>query len=403
MTTKQRRPITDLIKKAYLANFKVKLGDQDKKWASHKICGACVATSRKCSKRQKFGVPLVWHEPKNRHADGYFCMVNHEGFNSKTKHAASYPDIPSPGRPIDRCVKYTFPDFLACLVCSVKTPVVHKMKIIKLLTFYFIFFFPKALNVLCFLFSDVYEIVTRATEILHREKQPSRLLIVFRHLDHKKDDLTPEDYYQFFMKIALEAFQYEAETGSIVALDWAIELVEKMRDYLGDWQKQYVILVDIGFTIYNYIRDVSYRYATPVEEIQHSFRLCDRYRSVVNKTLLNNVNDVSDKKDLQFLTGAIYAAMVSSSSAMSRIDERRSLATELCNEVLKHRNDTSVHKCPFIIMGLYLYLAGKLHYQRDMFDEAWPNFIEAVEYLKPLGNTTRSTASYFYDAVFGED
>ena len=30
MTTKQRRPITDFVKKAYLAYFEVKLGDQDK-------------------------------------------------------------------------------------------------------------------------------------------------------------------------------------------------------------------------------------------------------------------------------------------------------------------------------------------------------------------------------------
>ena len=47
MTTKQRLPITDFVKKAYLAYFEVKLGDQDKKWAPHKVCGACVATLRK--------------------------------------------------------------------------------------------------------------------------------------------------------------------------------------------------------------------------------------------------------------------------------------------------------------------------------------------------------------------
>ena len=249
----------------------------------------------------------------------------------------------------------------------------------------------------------MYKIVSQATEILHQEKQPSQLQIVFIHLDRNRAAFSPEDYYQFFMKIALEAFQYEAETGSIAALDWAIELVEKMSDYLGDWQKQYVILVDIGFTIYNYIRDARYRYATPVDEIQHSFRLCDRYRSVVNKTLLNCINEASDQKDLEHLTGAIYIAILSSSSAMSRIDKHRSWATELCDEVLKHRIDTSVHKCPSIIMGLHLYLAGQLHYQNDVFDKAWHHFVKAVEYLKPLGKNERSTASYFYDAVFGED
>ena len=47
MTTKQRLLITDFIKKAYLAYFELKLGDHDKKLASHKVCGACPAALRK--------------------------------------------------------------------------------------------------------------------------------------------------------------------------------------------------------------------------------------------------------------------------------------------------------------------------------------------------------------------
>ena len=109
MTTKQRRPITDFVKKAYLAYFEVKLSDQDKKWALHKVCGACVATLRKLSKGQKchmsFGVRMVWRELKNHHSDCYFCMVNTKGFNSKTNHAASYPDIQSARRPVDHYAK----------------------------------------------------------------------------------------------------------------------------------------------------------------------------------------------------------------------------------------------------------------------------------------------------------
>jgi hypothetical protein len=39
---KQRTDITDFMKKVYYAYFKVKLGDQDKRWSPHKVCRYCV-------------------------------------------------------------------------------------------------------------------------------------------------------------------------------------------------------------------------------------------------------------------------------------------------------------------------------------------------------------------------
>ena len=81
---------------------------------------------------------MVRREPKKHHADCYFCMVYTKGFNSKVKHAASYPDIPSAKTIISRypiiedqltiVLKYPFPYFLACLVYRVKALAVHKMK-----------------------------------------------------------------------------------------------------------------------------------------------------------------------------------------------------------------------------------------------------------------------------------
>ena len=35
---KQRRKITDFVKKLYFAYFKMKLGDQEKSWAPHIVC-----------------------------------------------------------------------------------------------------------------------------------------------------------------------------------------------------------------------------------------------------------------------------------------------------------------------------------------------------------------------------
>ena len=63
----QRKAITDFVRKVYLAYFKVMLGDQDKPWAPHIVCKACVESLRKWSNGTltiRFGVPMVWTEPK---------------------------------------------------------------------------------------------------------------------------------------------------------------------------------------------------------------------------------------------------------------------------------------------------------------------------------------------------
>ena len=39
---KQQRNITDMVKKLYFSYFKLKLGDQDKKWAPHIVCETCL-------------------------------------------------------------------------------------------------------------------------------------------------------------------------------------------------------------------------------------------------------------------------------------------------------------------------------------------------------------------------
>ena len=57
-----------LSKKIYLTYFGVPLGDQDKSWTPHQVCTTCVETLRSWSQgknaKLKFGVPMVWREPK---------------------------------------------------------------------------------------------------------------------------------------------------------------------------------------------------------------------------------------------------------------------------------------------------------------------------------------------------
>ena len=72
----QRRNINSFIKKIFFAYFGVPLGDQDKSLAPHQVCTTCVETLRSWSQgknvKLKFGVPMVWREPKNHYmSKGY--------------------------------------------------------------------------------------------------------------------------------------------------------------------------------------------------------------------------------------------------------------------------------------------------------------------------------------------
>lgn len=104
MTKKRQRYITYFVKKSYYAYFGVKLGDQDKTWAPHKVCSICVEELRqwtKCTKKSfRFGVPMIWREPKNHSDDCYFCSCKVQGHNSKSVKNIVYPNLPSALRPV---------------------------------------------------------------------------------------------------------------------------------------------------------------------------------------------------------------------------------------------------------------------------------------------------------------
>lgn len=65
----QQRNISDFVRKVYFAYFKLKLGDQDKPWAPHKVCRRCEEDLRLWFKGKKnafrFGIPMIWREQKN--------------------------------------------------------------------------------------------------------------------------------------------------------------------------------------------------------------------------------------------------------------------------------------------------------------------------------------------------
>jgi hypothetical protein len=99
MIKKHQYNITGFMRKVYYAYFGVKLGDQNKSWAPHKVCCAGVEDLRKWSTGKKkafrFDVSMIWKEPKNHNDDCYFCCCDVKGYNSKNKKVILYPNIPS--------------------------------------------------------------------------------------------------------------------------------------------------------------------------------------------------------------------------------------------------------------------------------------------------------------------
>ncbi len=65
-------------------------------------------------------IPMIWREPRDHHADCYFCNTNTSGFSVKSNHKIIYPNLDSARRPIphDDTLPIPFPpqdrlDFIA--------------------------------------------------------------------------------------------------------------------------------------------------------------------------------------------------------------------------------------------------------------------------------------------------
>ena len=85
----KKKAIFYFVRKIYLAYFKVKLGDRDKPLIPYIVCKAYVERLRKWAngtlKSHRFGVSMVWREPKNHFNEGYFCLVDLKGLSRHEK------------------------------------------------------------------------------------------------------------------------------------------------------------------------------------------------------------------------------------------------------------------------------------------------------------------------------
>ena len=115
MKKEHRFNVRDFTRRAYEAYFGMKLGDQDKQWAPHKVCKNCTDTLRLWTqgkvKAMRFGVLMVWRSPENHHDDSYFCMVNMSGWNRHKKNSWYYLDLESARRPVPHCEELPIPVF----------------------------------------------------------------------------------------------------------------------------------------------------------------------------------------------------------------------------------------------------------------------------------------------------
>ena len=74
------------------------------------VCKSCTECLRqRCNGKKtslKFGLPMVWREPKNHVSDCYFCAIDVTGINRKNRKVLKYPDLESARRPVahsDEC------------------------------------------------------------------------------------------------------------------------------------------------------------------------------------------------------------------------------------------------------------------------------------------------------------
>lgn len=104
--SKQKRPITSIVRTAYFHYFGTKVGDQDKRWAPKICCNTCSVNLRSWlnnkGRSMSFAVPMIWRESTNHTDDCYFCMTPplQHGMSRKKKWSVEYPNIPSAIRPV---------------------------------------------------------------------------------------------------------------------------------------------------------------------------------------------------------------------------------------------------------------------------------------------------------------
>jgi len=244
----------------------------------------------------------------------------------------------------------------------------------------------------------------RAQTILHQKHEKE----FFTSLESLCDEIRitfknprPKNkWFAFYAKIAFQAFQYEAETGSIKALEWLLDLVQDyiLSESVSLHPYRSIILVYIGVSFYNFARDVKHRYAAP-EETQYDFYFeFDRYRALVNLYHRKEKHLLSKDfiMNLKYSVTIIDAAFVLNTHNLDNRD--LSVTSEKIKEVMVQHSNPE-HRVPNLLMGLHA-----LHWSK--LEEITANKMTSLEvalmYLEKYRNGKSIFSTYFFDAWYGE-
>ena len=101
-----RKGISEFVKCAYLAYFKVVLGDQNKAHGRPTLYASKVYSGQKNNRKSfRFGIPMIWREPKKHFDECYFCAVNTKAINRKNRNSSVYPNLESAIRLIPSAIR----------------------------------------------------------------------------------------------------------------------------------------------------------------------------------------------------------------------------------------------------------------------------------------------------------
>ena len=244
--------------------------------------------------------------------------------------------------------------------------------------------------------SGAREFLRRAIKILRESDDPwgasallsSKTVILEGH----------DTWYGFYATLTLEAFQYEAATGSIKAIEWFFICFKQKR--FSNFRDQYLILVDIGFTFYNFTRDLKYRYGALSNEIIIRFK--QQFKTF--QTFVDLLPKSSSTRFLQSLKDLIYVGFVTSSCRYCSQEDYCN-AMKLAKKVIYY--DHYYQGLSPILCGLAVHHAAKLfnlttqvHEHRSL--TPIQLYANAIVKLRAHAEKSDGSASYFYDAIGGK-
>jgi len=251
------------------------------------------------------------------------------------------------------------------------------------------------------LFLDSLNLFKEARNILHKDEKvnPSLKEIVYVLKEDGKgriniitDNLS---WFLFYVYVANEAFQYQAKSGSVTAVEWVLEIIQAEGLQTKMTSKEVnIVLVYIGLSLYNFSRDIRYRYGVTDETLLRFYRQYDRYNVLIKK-LDHYAENVShqDVTHLRFFMNIIYIAFVRNTSTKDK--HRCAKAKAMLDEQFR-----CSFQLPKFLIGLYRHHAATMTSKEK--GDVLMKLFDAMQELEEFKDERSIFASYYYDVIYGK-